>query len=55
MKRCEGIVFIDPQIKSAHSLYQDQGIGIMSFQQKSSQLRTFLQIFKSISRRKENF
>ncbi len=29
---------IDPQIKSAHSGYRDQAIGIMSIQCKSSQL-----------------
>ena len=34
-------VFIEPQIKSAHSGYQDDSIRIMSIQNKSSQLCIF--------------
>ena len=34
--------FIDPKIKSAHSEYQDQAIGIMDLWHKSSQFFSFL-------------
>jgi len=38
MKVLKGIVFIDPQIKSAHSGYNVAALWIMSIQHKSYQL-----------------
>ena len=35
---------IDPQIKSAHCRYRDSSIGIMSIQQKRTQISLYLKI-----------